>query len=140
MGSMARAALQQLADEKLSDARLLYQNGRFSNAYYLAGYALELGLKACIARQMQSEVIPDKDLVKGIWVHNLQQLVGTAGLAPALRTRQTADPVFMTNWGVAATWAPDSRYSSSTQQDAADMLDAVDHQQSGVLPWIKLYW
>ena len=46
-----RVDLQALAQAKLDDAKLLFDNGRFSNAYYLAGYAVELGLKACIARQ-----------------------------------------------------------------------------------------
>jgi len=39
----ARADLQRRAQAKRDDARLLAQHGRWSNAYSLAGYAVELG-------------------------------------------------------------------------------------------------
>ncbi len=48
-----------LAAAKCEDATLLLAHARFSSAYYLAGYALELALKACIAKQFAAEVIPD---------------------------------------------------------------------------------
>ena len=52
--------LEQLAEMRLDDAVLLFESGRASSAYYLAGYAVELALKACISKQMQFGVIPDK--------------------------------------------------------------------------------
>jgi HEPN domain-containing protein len=75
-----RTDLRAMAQAKLDDAVLLLQNGRFSNAYYLAGYAVELALKACIAAQFVADVIPDKSLVNAIYRHTLKDLVGTAGL------------------------------------------------------------
>ena len=38
-----------MADAKLHDAQIPLQAGRHSNACYLAAYAVEIGLKACIA-------------------------------------------------------------------------------------------
>jgi hypothetical protein len=52
--------LKALAQAKLDDAILLFDNKRYSNAYYLAGYAIELALKACIAKQFVADTIPDK--------------------------------------------------------------------------------
>lgn len=61
---LKRADLRANAQAKLDDAIFLLQHKRFSNAYYLAGYAVEIGLKACIAAQIAAETIPDKALLK----------------------------------------------------------------------------
>ncbi|MSU78452.1 MAG: HEPN domain-containing protein [Gemmataceae bacterium] len=45
-----RTQLQQLAQERVRDADSLLKAGQWSGAYYLAGYAVECGLKACIAK------------------------------------------------------------------------------------------
>ena len=80
-----RADLQKLAEVKLADAILLAENGRYSNAYYLAGYAIELAIKSCIAKQFNAETIPDPKLVQRLYTHHLSELIGLAGLAAALR-------------------------------------------------------
>jgi AbiV family abortive infection protein len=76
-----RNDLQANAQAKLDDAIILLQNGRYSNAYYLAGYAVEIGLKACIAARITAETIPDKEFIKGILNHQFTRLVGLAGLS-----------------------------------------------------------
>jgi HEPN domain-containing protein len=58
--ALKRLDLQHLSEAKLADAELLFANGRHSNAYYLAGYAVEIGLKACISRQILADTLPDK--------------------------------------------------------------------------------
>ncbi|MEA2988324.1 MAG: hypothetical protein QOG83_1035, partial [Alphaproteobacteria bacterium] len=63
MAPLPRNTLQVLALAKVDDARLLFENQRYSNAYYLYGYGVELGLKACIARQILAETIPDKTIL-----------------------------------------------------------------------------
>jgi hypothetical protein len=47
---MNRAELQRLAKERISDAKVLLAARHWSAAYYLAGYAVECALKACIAK------------------------------------------------------------------------------------------
>lgn len=64
------------AQAKLDDAQLLLKHQRYSNAYYLAGYAIELGLKACIAKSVTAETIPDKSFINGIYKHQFAGLVG----------------------------------------------------------------
>src|SRR5258708_26287810 len=81
---MRRAVLQAIAQAKLDDALLLFQHRRFSNAYYLAGYAVEIGLKACIAKQISAETIPDKAFINDIFKHGLRELIGVAGLSAEL--------------------------------------------------------
>lgn len=80
---MTKADLEKLALVRLEDAIFLLQANRCSSAYYLASYAVELALKACIAKLVQPNTIPDKAFVNAIYVHRLDRLLGTAGLRPA---------------------------------------------------------
>jgi HEPN domain-containing protein len=50
---MTRWDLQKLAEDRLLDAEALLAAGRWSAAYYLAGYAVECAIKACIAKLVQ---------------------------------------------------------------------------------------
>src|SRR5512134_2472941 len=96
--SLSRFDLQSVAEAKLADAILLFNNQRFSNAYYLAGYAVEIALKACIARHIVAETIPERSFVNEIFRHDLRRLAGLAGLASELKNREVRDPAFAANW------------------------------------------
>jgi HEPN domain-containing protein len=52
---MNRTDLQNLAEERLGDAEVLLASNRYSGAYYIVGYAVECGLKACIAKLTRAE-------------------------------------------------------------------------------------
>jgi HEPN domain-containing protein len=135
----AKADLQRLADEKLADAKHLLAGSRWGNAYYLAGYAVELALKACIAKTFKAETIPDRGLVNATYSHVFSELVGTAGLAAELKNKK-ATQAFEVNWGVVTKWSPDCRYLSKSQQDAKDLIAAIEDATDGVLVWIKAHW
>jgi hypothetical protein len=49
-----RVEPQRLAKERISDAKVLLGARHWVGAYYLAGYAVECALKACIAKLMKS--------------------------------------------------------------------------------------
>jgi HEPN domain-containing protein len=135
-----RADLRANAQAKFDDALALFKNGRFSNSYYLAGYSVEIGLKACIAAQISNETIPDKALLKGVLSHEVQELVGLAGLRKELEDRENADPVFAANWGIVCEWTSDVRYEEVDATTAHHMIEAVGNPGSGVLGWIKKHW
>ena len=137
---LKRTDLQAMAQAKIDDAALLLQHGRASNAYYLAGYAIELGLKACIAAQVNAETIPDKDFIKRILNHHFMTLIGLAGLATQLKERKDSDLTFAANWAIASEWEPDSRYETKDTMSAQLMLGAIADPKSGVLQWIKTFW
>jgi HEPN domain-containing protein len=80
MAEITKQQLVRLAEEKLADAELLLNAGRHSNAYYLAGYAAELLLKAIISKRFSADTIPDRRLVNAVHTHNLRELVAHAGL------------------------------------------------------------
>jgi len=135
-----RADLRALAQAKIDDAIILMQNKRFSNAYYLAGYAVEMALKACIAAQFVVDTIPDKGFVDKIYSHDLRQLVKLAGLSSELAKREDADVNFAANWALVAQWTESSRYESLDSATAIATIGAITDANSGVLSWIKTFW
>lgn len=137
---MKRDELRAIAQAKIEDAKILLANGRYSNAYYLAGYAVEIGLKACIASQFIADVIPDKTFVNDIYRHKLKDLVGSAGLSRSLKDREDKDPNFAINWALVAQWTPEIRYQAVDPMSAQGMVAAITDTKSGVLEWIKAHW
>lgn len=126
-----------LGQEKLADAELLLANQRWTNAYYLSGYAVEFALKACIAKLFRSDVLPDKDTVISAYTHSLGKLAGQAQLKRAL---ETGPRTLQINWSLVNAWTPDSRYRLASEKDATDMFTAVSEKQNGVFQWIKAHW
>ena len=137
---MRRVDLQKLAQAKFDDASLLLESGRYSNAYYLAGYAVELALKACIARQIRAEEIPTKQLIDKVFTHKFANLIGLAGLAVELQKAQDHDHQFQAYWGVASEWSPETRYDIQDSMSAQLLLQAIGDHNHGVLKWIRTYW
>lgn len=135
-----RKDLRSHAKAKLDDALLLLHNKRYSNSYYLAGYAVEIGLKACVAAQVTSETIPEKAFLQKFYNHDFDTLVGLAGLAQDRKSMEKTDQDFATNWAIVSEWSPDIRYEAVDPTSAETMLSAIIDPKSGVLKWIKAYW
>ena len=51
--SISRSDFQWLAKTRIREAKALLDNGLFDGAYYLAGYAVECALKACIVKKIR---------------------------------------------------------------------------------------
>lgn len=140
MPSIHRSELVRLAEEKAADALLLLQHGRHSNAYYLAGYAVEIGLKAVIAREFQAETLPDKSFVNKVYVHRIIDLVRLAGLESDLNQRLSTDPAFSKTWSIVENWSEGTRYAIIDVAAATAMVDAVQDSSGGILPWLRTFW
>lgn len=132
--------LQRLAQIRLKDAILLLKNNKASSAYYLAGYAVELALKACAAKLFQNNTIPDKNLVNALYTHSLETLMATSGLLPELKTAIKKDAVFSANWGIVTKWSESSRYEFWDPMAAASLIQAIIDENHGVFPWVKNHW
>ena len=135
-----RVDLQANAQSKIDDALLLFKNKSYSNAYYLSGYAVEIGLKACIARHICNETVPDKDCLKGFLEHKIEKLIGLAGLKPELDNEKNLNAEFAANWAIVSEWSPDVRYESKDITSAQEIISAISDEKIGVLQWIKKYW
>ena len=71
---MTRKDLQQLSNTRIREAKHLLLSNNFSGAYYLAGYTIELGLKACIARKTRKHDFPELNVVRDSFTHDLKKL------------------------------------------------------------------
>jgi HEPN domain-containing protein len=128
-----------LADLRASEARVLAQNGKQQGAYYLAGYAVECALKACIAKKTKRyEFPPPGDVTRNLYTHDLTGLLKQAGLDKQLEKDMVNNSALATNWGTVKNWSEKKRYSTSglNGRDLYRAVTGVD----GVLPWIKQYW
>ena len=78
---MNRRSFQRLAALRMEDATALLAARRASGAYYLAGYAVECALKACICKKTKSGDWPAKpDDVRKMYSHDLNDLFRLADL------------------------------------------------------------
>lgn len=138
--SLSRANLRALAEVRLRDAEMLLANAAYSSAYYLAGYAVELGLKACVARQFRQNEIPDRKFVNDIFTHKLTDLIGLAGLKAEQKKIEDADARFQTYWGIVGRWSEASRYDIVEAILAQELIQAIGDPEHGILQWIKQHW
>ena len=128
---MNRADLQKLSNARIREAKILFDAGEHSGAYYLAGYAVECALKACYAKGVRRFEFPDKN-VKQVFIHNLIDLVVLAGLKDELLATRQANEKFAAGWDVVCKWTEESRYSSLPMKgDAEEILDAIARRKDG---------
>lgn len=138
---MNRSDLQLLADIRLVDAQILLERQRWAAAYYLLGYAIECGLKACAAKQFRQDEVPEKTVVNDFYTHRIDKLLGISGVKVVPEARANSEPAFQVNWNTVRDWNEISRYDHSTSEaKARDMLFAVADPGSGVLPWLRTQW
>lgn len=138
---MNRVELQQLAADRLADAKALLAAKRWPGAYYLAGYAVECALKACfIRRLMATDEFPEKKFSEQCWTHNLAQRFAVAGLKDEFQAALTVDPDLLANWELVKDWSEASRYDRKTKAKAEQLYDAISEKKHGVLTWIKTRW
>lgn len=138
---MNRRKLQALARDRLADARALLRGHRYAAAYYMAGYAVECALKACITKQVNRYDFPDKKLAGGSYTHNLEDLVDVAKLNDGLKAARVADEMFGRNWQIVCEWSVEDRYEPDiSRDDALKLYGAITARRGGVMTWIRSNW
>ncbi len=140
---MTRIDWQKLADEREADALALLGAGRWACAYYIAGYAVESGLKACVLVQLVSApevVYLEKRYSEKCWTHNLEELVDLAGLAAVRAADIAANVDLKKNWTTVKDWSEQTRYILKDEAAARKLVAAAFDKPNGVLPWIKARW
>jgi hypothetical protein len=143
---MNRIDLQKLSDLRLKEARVLLVAGLPEGAYYLAGYAIECALKACIARRTQQHDFPDKKLVDKSYTHDVEKLLDAAGLLDSLKNDLAGNKELDLDWETVREWSEQSRYELFEGDPtggwviAQMLIDAVESENGGVLRWIRQFW
>lgn len=123
---IATAELRRIADAKLADAVALYQAGRYDNAVYLGGYAVELVLKARICDTLGWDGYPETGgefhHLQSFRTHDLGMLLHLSGQ----EARIVSD--FSGAWSEVLKWNSAARYlaaGSTNLDNCLKMLDAV---------------
>ena len=120
---------------------MLLAAGAFEGAYYLAGYAVECALKACVAKQTREFDFPDKRLAERSYTHDLVQLLHISGVEEIFAEAVRANEALATSWNIIKDWSEASRYRLDvTQKSAEDVVASVGDEESGVLSWLKRHW
>lgn len=109
---------------------MLLDAGLDSGAFYLAGYGVELALKALLTRDLSSYVLPDKKAVDAAHTHDLRRLAEQAGLDPE------SDANVRVAWNVVTNWGPESRYQEHSATRAREMVESAEE----VVKWLKPTW
>lgn len=137
---MTRTDFQQLADVRIDEAGVLLAAGKWDGAYYLAGYAVECALKACIAKLTNQDDFPDKDRTLKSYSHDVEALVHIAGLKDLRNTDVNSNPVRRDNWKTIKDWNEQARYKRWTEAEAHELFTAITDPTNGVLSWIMVHW
>lgn len=138
---MNRADFQRLSDVRLQESKALLTAGFPEGAYYLAGYAIECAFKACIAKRTREHDFPDKTLVNESHTHSLKELLRLALLKDDWDAAVNAAPALRKNWILLLNWSEASRYQQGrTEQEAADLINAIEDPNGGILPWVRQRW
>jgi HEPN domain len=146
--------IRDLAKERLSEAKILYDNGKFNGAFYLAGYSVELMLKATICErigipnlletnereQFVNQESSVSDIRKAIKVHNLWTLLLFSGLKAKFdvdkATRinlQKANSLLFGSWSENARYKPCGHFVDSDVEELIQLLSGT----GGFLEWIE---
>ena len=136
---LTRRDFQRLAELRAREAAALLRSRNPIGSYYLAGYAIECALKACIAKQTRRHEFPPKPKdAYELYTHKLESLLKLADLQKQLETDMATNPGLAKNWGVVKGWDEESRYQSSGLNGRD--LHAAIVGTDGVLLWIKQRW
>ena len=132
-----------LAQLRIQESEVLFQKSLYLGAYYLCGYAVECGLKACIAkRTKRGDFPPSVNEVRNVYVHDLDKLLDLVG--NPLKLAIKGSPVRSSRWDVVKDWNEQSRYEFRPKKEAKllayAMLQAVTEAQNGIFPCIRQHW
>jgi HEPN domain-containing protein len=137
---MNKTEFEALAEIRIKEARALFEANCWHGAYYLAGYALECTLKACITKQVRAGDFPDKKLANDFFTHDFKKLLSHAQLSQKLTEKENQDADFKLNWASVIKWTETSRYDTSIEElQARDLINAITDTNSGVLAWLMNY-
>jgi len=139
-----------IAESRLKEANILYSNNMYDGAFYLAGYSVELTLKAKICERLGIPNIYDdgfSESIKGIGefrkmlkTHNLHLLLIISGLKTVFDSDKANDKTLTNaNSLLFNCWDEDVRYKPCGHKDGKDVekLLTLLSGSNGLLSWIQ---
>ncbi len=142
----SQSEIEALAYTKLSDAEYLLAGDRFDSAYYLAGYAIELLLKARVCKTLgipdffdfdntERKKLKNESVIMKIYkVHDYVQLLILSGIYTEFNDELEANELFMFHWSSVVKWNESSRYlTGRNSRYVKDFITSVKE----VMSWIQ---
>ncbi len=137
--------IRDLADLRLEEAKLLHNNGFHDGAIYLAGYAVELMLKAKICEALEipnffhedSDV--DRKILRTFKTHDLEGLITLSGLKRKFQIAKLNNDDLSDNWNTICEWSENYRYcvrGTCEPRQATNFLNAIIDSTNGFKTWI----
>ncbi len=144
--------IRDLAYQRLKEAEILYQNNMYDGAFYLAGYSVELLLKAKICERLGipnlfDETNVDTNQIKGIGeirktlkTHNLFTLLIFSGLKIKFDSDKAvnkelakANSLLFNSWDENVRYKPCGHILNKQVENLLNLLTGTD----GILTWIE---
>ncbi len=113
-----------MANERLQDATVLYENKRIQSSVYICGYAVEIALKYAVCKSLDWNEFPstkkDFEGLISFRTHDLERLIKLSGI------EKTIKKILLSDWSIVKVWNPEQRYSNVeiTACDAQDMIES----------------
>ena len=141
----AAEEIKRLAHERLQEAVILCDNDKYDGAFYLAGYSVELMLKAKVCEHLGIDNLFDNrcsiqgiaDVRKAAKTHDIAVLLILSGLRNAFEVAKTHAQLFDASGQ--CTWNEQIRYCSvGTQkvETVRELIELLQHEE-GLLQWIE---
>lgn len=142
--------IQKLAWQRLKEAKILYRNKMYDGAFYLAGYSVELMLKAKICenwgipnlfdidgKNTDTDISKIRQIVK---THKLTILLVLSGLKVKFDNDKASNKnLFKANSLLFEKWSEQVRYSMAgviKDNEIKDLISLLDNSK-GLLRWIE---
>jgi len=135
--------IQELAWQKFEDAEHLFNKERFDSAFYIAGYTIELLLKAKICTTIGMEdffhfdgspKLLSKEAYRPFKVHDFSQLMVLSGIYKSFKKNALIDEEFKDHWTIINDWSEDCRYFEGRKgEDVKKFLTSVKF----IATWIE---
>lgn len=128
-----------IAGLRYEEACCLLNNKMWDGAYYIAGYSIELLLKARICKNLgidsffEFQLSVRKEFYRVFKNHNIGELLLLAGIHEDFM-KSAIDKIFLNHWSRILEWDENSRYKmDKTEEDATNFLLSV----KAIGLWIK---
>jgi hypothetical protein len=143
--------IRKLAEQRLREAEVLFKNDMYDGAFYLAGYCVELTLKAKICERLGiSNLFDDEsdlssikgigDIRKLVKTHNLLILFILSGLKVKFdEDKAQNSELAISNTLLFNVWDENVRYKPSGFSNNKDVKDVIKLLSSnkGLISWIE---
>jgi len=139
-----RQELKKLAKIRLLEAKALFDKGLYDGACYLAGYVVEMALKARICRILDMAAYPESGEISRLFkTHKYDDLVKLSGLERKFEEAKKLNSELFTNWSLVTEWSEEFRYrpvGTNSKIRAQQIINALENPKDGIFTWIKKRW